>query len=206
MDVNDVPNDQRTRDPSWSIWVAGGAVTLLVVAYVIRFGWVLNLPLASDPGDWGAFGDYVGGIVNPLIALMALIWLVESVRIQRRELAATRDELRKAATAQATQVLLAAKTAKISAVSTMLQSVQSEIEQLEAYAARLGDFQLRGGHVVSRSGEPVGHARATVELTQIGVRLPQLHEWKEEHRATLDRESGELSALLLNAAGGHAAE
>lgn len=49
------------------------------------------LPLSAD--KLGTFGDYIGGILNPTIAGLALIWLVYSVRIQTTELKATNNAL-----------------------------------------------------------------------------------------------------------------
>lgn len=53
-----------------------------------------------DSGHWGTFGDFIGGILNPTFALLAFYWLTYSVRLQIKELRETKEELRKAATAQ----------------------------------------------------------------------------------------------------------
>jgi hypothetical protein len=46
---------------------------------------------------WGQFGDYVGGVLNPFVALFALIMLIVSVRLQSiRNLKETRNELKAA--------------------------------------------------------------------------------------------------------------
>jgi hypothetical protein len=50
-------------------------------------------PLSQDPNDWGVFGDYIGGLLNPVVATFALILLWISVGIQRKELKATREAL-----------------------------------------------------------------------------------------------------------------
>ncbi len=42
----------------------------IVLAYIIRFistGW------SSDPADWGVFGDYLGGVLNPIISFITLL-------------------------------------------------------------------------------------------------------------------------------------
>ena len=44
------------------------AYTLLVVGV---YAWhVRSLPVSSDAGSWGQLGDYVGGLLNPLFALL----------------------------------------------------------------------------------------------------------------------------------------
>lgn len=42
----------------------------------------------------GPIGDYIGGLLNPLVALSALVGLIFSIRVQRETLKATRDGLR----------------------------------------------------------------------------------------------------------------
>jgi hypothetical protein len=48
---------------------------------------------STDQGRWGQFGDFVGGVLNPLVAFFALVMLIISVRVQRSELEDTRAEL-----------------------------------------------------------------------------------------------------------------
>ncbi|MGL4232790.1 MAG: putative phage abortive infection protein [Casimicrobium sp.] len=67
--------------------IVGGLVVLYFV-FAGLLGWNF-----SGSENWGQFGDYIGGIMNPLIAFAALYALVVSIRIQRRELKDTRKEL-----------------------------------------------------------------------------------------------------------------
>lgn len=80
----------------WIKWVnltpkiAACVLLFLVAAYVIAFwqnGW------SKSPDAWGQLGDYIGGLLNPLVAGFALMALVVSVRLQKAELTATRKEL-----------------------------------------------------------------------------------------------------------------
>jgi Putative phage abortive infection protein len=84
------------------VWfVLAAAFVLLILAYWLSFskyGW------STNPDAWGQFGDFLGGVLNPLVSLAALFALVISVRMQRAELKDTRAELieaRKVATEQA---------------------------------------------------------------------------------------------------------
>jgi phosphate/sulfate permease len=70
--------------------VALGVLLIVVVAVVAVGLYVYNFrgfPWSSDPGSWGQFGDYVGGLLNPLVATAALMVLLASYRLQKRELA-----------------------------------------------------------------------------------------------------------------------
>ncbi|MBV1807494.1 hypothetical protein [Pseudomonas viridiflava] len=66
-------------------------VFCLILAYIINFH---SHAISSDPGDWGALGDYLGGITNPLISAIALIYLAKAYYTQKAELAETRSALR----------------------------------------------------------------------------------------------------------------
>lgn len=70
----------------------------LSVTYIIIF--FTGTKLTEALQTWGTFGDFIGGILNPIFAFFAFYWLTYSVRLQINELKETRDELCKAATAQ----------------------------------------------------------------------------------------------------------
>lgn len=43
--------------------------------------------------QFGQFGDYVGGVLNPSLSFITILLLIWSIRVQMSELAATREEL-----------------------------------------------------------------------------------------------------------------
>jgi hypothetical protein len=45
---------------------------LVIGSYVLKFH---KVPVSGDPSNWGVLGDFVGGIVNPLLGLVT-IWLL----------------------------------------------------------------------------------------------------------------------------------
>lgn len=71
-------------------FVAGGSALTLIFFYAWNFH---NLPINENAGAWGTFGDYMGGLLNPLISLFTLFVAVEVLRLQRQELKMTRKEL-----------------------------------------------------------------------------------------------------------------
>lgn len=112
----DVSMNQKTEKPSgsdydglvrfvsWTPFIAGAVLLVLVMAYIFAFyqnGW------AKDQVTWGQFGDYIGGLLNPLVAGFALLALVASVRLQKAELAATREELKESRQAMQEQAKIA---------------------------------------------------------------------------------------------------
>jgi hypothetical protein len=72
-------------------WIVVVAFALLAVAYAVAFA---SNGLSKAPESWGQFGDYIGGMLNPLVAVFALVALSTSVKLQKKELTATREELR----------------------------------------------------------------------------------------------------------------
>lgn len=120
-------------------WAAGKTLWfLLLPAFVVCF-FSLAVPiyLSTQPGPWqlgydvnGSIGDFFGGIMNPIIALMALVWLVKGVRLQQKELEETRVALQASEKHQAAQVRIAAMTA-------LLASINDEHDKLRTYRQTL---------------------------------------------------------------------
>jgi hypothetical protein len=61
-------------------------------------------PLSHNPERWAQFGDYFGGILNPLLSFSALIAILITIRLQSDELQLSTDELAKSATALGQQL------------------------------------------------------------------------------------------------------
>lgn len=47
-------------------------LTIPTVIYLGNFG---AYKISDSPGDWGVFGDYIGGVLNPLLSIVNLIVL-----------------------------------------------------------------------------------------------------------------------------------
>ncbi len=75
---------------------AGAVAAFLVVGlYVYNF----YGPLAGEAERWGQFGDYVGGVLNPIFGFLALVALLATLGLQIRELRISAMELRNSANA-----------------------------------------------------------------------------------------------------------
>jgi hypothetical protein len=77
-------------------------------------------------GDWGTFGDYVGGILNPVIASFAFYLIAKTYELQKTELKATRGLLEVSTDAQKKQIELAALTALLNSNLTRISLLESE--------------------------------------------------------------------------------
>ncbi|WP_336931163.1 putative phage abortive infection protein [Acinetobacter tandoii] len=73
---------------------------LIIILVGVLYLYLGDKKLPESAQSWGTFGDFIGGILNPIFALFAFYWLTYSVRLQIKELKDTRIELQKAADAQ----------------------------------------------------------------------------------------------------------
>jgi large-conductance mechanosensitive channel len=75
---------------------------------------------------WGTFGDYFGGILNPVVAAFAFYLIAKTYELQKRELEATRALLKISTDAQQTQIKLAALTSLLNSVLMRIDILKSE--------------------------------------------------------------------------------
>lgn len=76
-------------------------VAVFILLVVVGFYFAkFNVRLSSENGDWGTFGDFVGGTLNPIFSLMSLFALLYTIVLQTKEMEQTREELKRSAAAQ----------------------------------------------------------------------------------------------------------
>ncbi|WP_141455205.1 hypothetical protein [Pseudoxanthomonas sp. z9] len=63
----------------------------LVVVFFYR--WRFGAYLAGDQNIWGSFGDYFGGLMNPMIGFITVILVLRTLQITRKESEDNRREL-----------------------------------------------------------------------------------------------------------------
>ena len=108
-DTNKEDDVRLKRLMNLTLGVAVAFSILLPLAYWIWFSLINNAKPALDPTYWGTFGDFIGGVLNPFVAFMALFWLTRSISIQREELRDTKLTLEKANVSQQQQAKTAEK-------------------------------------------------------------------------------------------------
>lgn len=91
-------NDKVTDLFKYLKWIAAiAAIVAVFVAlfYLIKF----RGGLSPDQTRWGEFGDYIGGVLNPIFGFLGLIALLLTIALQAKELKLSRKELRNSSNA-----------------------------------------------------------------------------------------------------------
>lgn len=82
-------------------WLLAVVVTALVTAVflVISFIAMFGVDPSESQESWGQFGDFVGGILNPLFSIIGLLALLHTIVLQSKELSRSTKELKASAKA-----------------------------------------------------------------------------------------------------------
>jgi hypothetical protein len=92
-DGNNWSSSELPRALAYVFATVFAVAALAALVYWLQFYVRLDRPLSTDPEAWGQLGDYVGGILNPIIALAALLLLAVGVRIQNETFREAREQL-----------------------------------------------------------------------------------------------------------------
>jgi hypothetical protein len=83
--------------------------------------WNVFQNLSKDTGNWGTFGDYVGGILNPVIYAFASYYIAKTFKLQKSE---------------------SSKTIKIDALTSLINSNLMRIGMLESHKLSVDKARL----------------------------------------------------------------
>jgi hypothetical protein len=75
------------------IVAAAGIALCLVLGVVASYIDTFGIVRSSKRDEWGQFGDYFGGVLNPIFALLGFLGLLWSISTQEREARAAAKEL-----------------------------------------------------------------------------------------------------------------
>lgn len=63
------------------VFFGASVITGALLVYAINFNpW---LGFSDDTGDWGTFGDFIGGFSNPIITFITMCMLIKSIDLQK---------------------------------------------------------------------------------------------------------------------------
>lgn len=124
--------DKNSSKLKFLNWILVVAILLFVGLLLIYYFNISDLS-ENKKGEWGTFGDFIGGTLNPLFALFSLFAIIYTIKIQteelelsREELEATREELKGSRIAQQEQ----SESLKLQNEATKLQMFENTFFQL----------------------------------------------------------------------------
>jgi hypothetical protein len=168
---------------------------ILVLAGGIAY-WLTRFDIKWDeqPGltTFGQLGDTFGGMLNPYISLIALFWLIRSVRIQRTEMAETKSALESSAEAQLELTNQAMKQTRIAALTALISSSTAEISILQSnihFLLNQEDFR-KGNGARDQDG-------TWLDLKIASSRVTTLDKEVKRELARQEKYENELRELLL---------
>lgn len=79
-------------------YIVFAALIIVIVAasYFINFYLVLGYTISSDSALWAQLGDYLGGVLNPLLSFITIVLLIKSLNLQNEANVSLREELKNA--------------------------------------------------------------------------------------------------------------
>jgi hypothetical protein len=164
------------REISRAHTIVAAVMIGVVAAYGVWFWLVHSRPVSSAPDSWGQFGDFVGGLLNPLVAYAAFYWLTRSVRLQKEELHETRLALAEASRAQTDQAEHARTSVRLNALSTLTNSIATEVElqriQLQFLVEQISASPGQGGAYLL-NGTFLGTVPLTAHIATLNARISE---------------------------------
>ena len=118
--------------------------------------------LSRDNGVWGTFGDYVGGILNPIIAAFAFYLIAKTYELQKTELEETRKLLKVSTKAQLDQLRLAA-------MVTIFDYKTSQLYKLEDRKMTMANWQSSHNSNITGLAEGIEKARISRDFHNTNI-------------------------------------
>lgn len=137
-------------------------------AYLIWFLIINPTPISLSSQEWGQLGDFIGGILNPVIASFAFYWLANSVRLQKIELSETRKALVESKDAQVKQAEIQLAAARLAGLNSLLNSTNSDIQNFRHNIEFICTQISRDGRIIDLDGNFISldDARTRVRAIQ----------------------------------------
>lgn len=122
----------------FSMLVGGGVIFILVIGtyFIAHTGWTLSLSNAA----WGQFGDYVGGLLNPVFGFLAFFGLLLTIALQATELEESRKATKETRKATQETIQVARDQAKLVLMQTEHLSREQKLNDLDKAIRMQSDF------------------------------------------------------------------
>lgn len=177
------------------------AIALFVGAFIF-YSFNFGSSLSAKTDVWGQFGDFIGGVINPIIGIITIFILALAYKAQRDELRETRNELRlsrieqaNASRALSDQNEIAIKRAQISELMEAARHLHAELKvSLSETKVTCRDTLMRAGLETER----ISLAKA-LESSTLKDELPKKFEYSHNKAELLSLQNmfSQLSECYL---------
>lgn len=72
--------------PNKLVLLALIVLVLAWLAYWFNFGYVLNYEISTSQEHWGLLGDFLGGVLNPILTFLTIVILIKSLSLQKDDI------------------------------------------------------------------------------------------------------------------------
>lgn len=184
----------------------GRALVLAIfIFFLLMYCWTVLAGKINFQEDtaakFGQFGDFIGGMLNPVVAFAALYWLTRSILLQKQELTETRRALDITAQEQTKQTQFALAGMRLQGLNAMISSILTEVQvqrgQIEFLVGQIrtpntytGIVDLNGATMEPRAV----HARLHTLADMISKRMTERAAYEAEIVAILKAHPGLASA------------
>lgn len=69
-------------------------IALVCFSYVLNFYYKLGYVVSDEPEAWGQLGDFIGGLINPILSFMSFVFIIKSLNLQNEANLELRDEVK----------------------------------------------------------------------------------------------------------------
>lgn len=184
---NTEQNETRYLDSVTNYVVAIGAISAFVAIALYAFNFH-KYDISTNTSDWGTFGDFLGGVLNPILSFLSLILVLVTIKQQKisleqssEQMQLSFDEMTKSVIAQEKQVDIAEKQLKnvlgkneVDDLVKVLREILDDIER--SLSENLTCFSTPGKRRTLRSQIlDVGNRKSKVDAM---ISFNKLHENK----------------------------
>lgn len=106
----------------WGVYIAR-FTSLLGPIHTFIFGTETVEQIVNAKAAWGQFGDFVGGTLNPMVSLLALVGLVFTILLQHEAMMGVQRDAAASQKALSDQTRLSLETARLQSLAAALEVI-----------------------------------------------------------------------------------
>ena len=133
--------------------IAGWSLAIIWAAYIFRFTSIFEpvntfffgpetaQQISTAKAEWGQFGDFVGGTLNPLVSLLALVGLAFTILLQHESMTRVQKDALESQRALSAQTRLSLDAARLQALAAALDVI-SEMHRQAVATSSISAIEL----------------------------------------------------------------